>query len=68
MKFSKTFETPFFGLEKCLAVSMTFLHSDNTTFWKNVYVSCFLQVPFSWEPVYGSADQQVELLSLSSQN
>ena len=41
MKFSKTFETPFFGLKRCLAVSMTFLHSDNTIFREKVCLSCF---------------------------
>ena len=43
MKISKSFETPFFGLKRCLAVSMTFLHSDNTIFREKVYVSCFLK-------------------------
>ena len=42
VKISKSFETPFFGLKRCLAVSMTFLHSDNTIFREKVYVSCFL--------------------------
>ena len=38
IKISKSFETPFFGLKRCLAVSMTFLHSDNTIFWKFMWV------------------------------
>ena len=32
MKILKSFETLFFGLKRCLAVSMTFLHSDNAIF------------------------------------
>ena len=32
MKISKSFETPFFHLKRCLVLSMTFLHSDNAIF------------------------------------
>ena len=32
IKISKSFETPFFGLKRCLAVSMTYMHSDKTIF------------------------------------
>ena len=40
MKISKSFETPFFGLKRCLAVSMTQMHSDKAIFREKVYVSC----------------------------
>ena len=53
MKISKSFETPFFGLKRCLAVSMTFLHSDNTIFREKVYVSCFLKVCLSNMEIVG---------------
>ena len=43
IKISKSFETPLFGLNRCLAVSKTFLHSDNTIFREKIYVSCFLK-------------------------
>ena len=36
MKISKSFETPFFDLRRCLAVSATFLHSDKAIFRENV--------------------------------
>ena len=36
MKISKGFETPFFGLKRCLAVSMTFLHSNNAIFREKI--------------------------------
>ena len=55
MKISKSFETPFFGLKRCLAVSMTFLHSDNTIFREKVYVSCFLKYPKFHVPCIGSS-------------
>ena len=32
MKISKSFETLFSDLKRCLAVSMTYLHSDKTIF------------------------------------
>ena len=44
MKILKSFETPFFGLKMYLAVSMTFLHSNNTIFREKDYVSCFLKL------------------------
>ena len=44
MKNSKSFEMQFFDLKRCLAVSMTFLHSDNTIFREKLYVSCFLNI------------------------
>ena len=36
MKISKSFETPFFDLKRCLVLSMTFLHSDNAIFRENI--------------------------------
>ena len=36
MKISKSFETPFFELKRCLAISMTFLHSNNAIFREKV--------------------------------
>ena len=32
MKVSKSFETQFFGLKRCLAVSLTYMHSHKTIF------------------------------------
>ena len=36
MKFSKNFETLFSDLKRCVAVSMTYLHSDNTIFREKI--------------------------------
>ena len=36
MKMSKSCETPFFDLKRCLVLSMTFIHSDNAIFRENI--------------------------------
>ena len=48
IKISKSFETPFFGLKRCLAVSMTYMHSDKTIFREKIsrVASLNLIIPF----------------------
>ena len=48
IKISKSFETPFFGLKRCLAVSMTYMHSDKTIFREKISRVASLSLVFIW--------------------